>query len=58
MMVSKILIPDKTIFTHAPTELKDVKIMSKILVSLGLECRFGSENLEINNKGISKDINI
>ena len=47
LMVSKLLVPGKTIFTNVPTESEDVKTMVKILEVLGLSCKTGKETLEI-----------
>lgn len=58
LMVSKILVPGKTIFANVPSECEDIKTMSQILTSLGLKCKFDKSKLEINNLGISENIKI
>lgn len=50
LMVSKLLVPGKTIFTNVPTQSEDVKTMASILDSLGLELKFDEGILEIDNK--------
>lgn len=56
LMISKLLIPDKTTFTNVPTDIEDVKIMANIITCLGLECRFNKLKLEIINNGVSENI--
>lgn len=58
LMVSKLLVPGKTIFTNVPTGSEDVKTMIQILELLGLSCKSDRETLEIENPGTLKDITI
>lgn len=50
LMISKLLIPQRTTFTNVSTESEDVKTMVQILTSIGLECELGRGTLVIDNR--------